>query len=179
MLAGFPQLRHNDSAVTLSSPVLPEHATGLKLRGFAYLGSRVDIAYDATSITFTLQATPDAVSQAATDAATQEDPSSFSSSAADTLLLSSRYVAPTTEDQRLTLFPATTLGERSNRGRVRLGGHILAAPPLVVTDGIGRVYSLVAGVPVVLPVGQTLTLSAAVPSRDLPTSGLGFDVGAW
>ena len=46
-------MRVNDSAMALK-PTLPSDWGGIKLRGIAYKGNRLDIAYTATSVTITL-----------------------------------------------------------------------------------------------------------------------------
>lgn len=59
LIFGYPGLRINDTALTFSSPALIEGTTSMKLRGLAYLGNRVDVTYDASSITFSLQSPPE------------------------------------------------------------------------------------------------------------------------
>ena len=46
-------MRVNDSAMALS-PTLPSDWSGVKLRGLAYKGNRLDIAYTASGVAITL-----------------------------------------------------------------------------------------------------------------------------
>ena len=49
---GYSRLRINDTALSLA-PALPEGATAQRLRGVAYLGARLDIAWDAAVLSVT------------------------------------------------------------------------------------------------------------------------------
>ena len=48
---GYSQLRIGEDAITLK-PQLPEATNNMRLRGVAYLGNKLDISYDAHTITF-------------------------------------------------------------------------------------------------------------------------------
>lgn len=52
-LSGYPGLRVNDSAMTLT-PRLPSSWASIKLRGIAYKGHRLDIFYTAEGVTITM-----------------------------------------------------------------------------------------------------------------------------
>ena len=52
-LSGYPGLRVNDSAMTLT-PRLPSNWTSIKLRGIAYKGHRLDIFYTTEEVTITM-----------------------------------------------------------------------------------------------------------------------------
>ena len=51
-LAGYSRLWINDTALTLD-PALPEGASLMRLRGVAYLGARLDLAWDAAALNIT------------------------------------------------------------------------------------------------------------------------------
>ena len=55
LLHAYPGLRVNSSAMTFHSPSLPQGATGVKLRGLAYLGNRLDVRITQTAVNVTLR----------------------------------------------------------------------------------------------------------------------------
>jgi len=56
VLAGYPGLRLTDGALALLDPSLPPGAGGVRLRGVAYLGARLDIDIAPASLSVALRA---------------------------------------------------------------------------------------------------------------------------
>ena len=124
---GYSGLRINASGAFLS-PSLGEAMSSLGLHGVAFLGNRLDIDYNASEIRILLVA-----------------PTLDSSGAEDALVA----LWP---PHPLSLLPRSSLAERSQRSRVRLGdGHTVPSKPLRVVDATGTSHALTAGVPLLLP----------------------------
>lgn len=141
---GYPGLRVNLTHLTFHNPSLPEGASRVALRAFAYLGNRVTVAYDAGSISIALEAPP-AAAEADAWAARPE-----------------LRVAYAAQQGARAGRPLPPLSARSPAvGRVPLAGAgaraATAAPqPLAVVDAAGARWEL----PVVLPL-QTISILAA------------------
>lgn len=179
---GYTRLRINSTAVSLN-PTLPPGSTVLKLRGIAYLGQRLDIGYNATNVTVTLQQTPPPVERSADEASAYASVLASFNAGGD-----SRHSCVTMEDpwtryhgndaaaslvSQLSLAPRTAAHTRSQVGRVlvdpynRDGDLGLVSPQaLVVVDANGVQYALQAGTPLTLP-NQLLSIIAAtqVPNQ--------------
>jgi hypothetical protein len=56
VIAGYPGLRLADGALALLDPELPPGATGVRLRGVAYLGARLDIDIAPATLSVALRA---------------------------------------------------------------------------------------------------------------------------
>ena len=166
MSAGFPQMRHNDTALVFTRPVLPSGSSRLTLRGLAYLGNRITVSYDATTVSFESVPVPDAATLDALPFSREYDAAA-----------SSAWRPPRRPD--LSLLPSSSLSDRSSLGRVWLHGALLPSIALVVIDEGGRVYPLSSAQKISLPVNQVLTVTAANPGADLPMARVPFDVGAW
>jgi protein-glucosylgalactosylhydroxylysine glucosidase len=173
LIYGYPGLRLNDTALTFTAPTLVDGAGSHALRGLSYLGNRLDVAYDGTDITFTLQ-------QAAAGGGCGGAP-----------LWRRRYAVPPVDDgddeddgaSSLRLATDTTC----QHGRVVVDGAPVAATPLVVVGGDGIANPLVPGAPVTMPLAASpfaVTADAAAPPPPLVAACSaahdGFtDVGAW
>ena len=144
LLFGYPRLRLNDTALTFSSPMLVDGASSHAIRGLAYLGNRIDVSYDAASITFALQ------SSAACDAP-----------AAPTR----RYHAAPPAALGVSLLHALRSSAACQRGRVAIGGVVVEPRALVLTTGDGARHALVEGAPLTLPIADVFVISAAAPAR--------------
>ena len=144
LLFGYPRLRLNDTALTLSSPMLVDGASSHTIRGLAYLGNRVDITYDAASITFALQLSAACASPAAP---------------------ARRYRAAPPASQGVSLQHALRSSAECQRGRVAIGGRAVEPRALVVTTGDGVRHALAPGAPVTLPVADVFAVSAAEPAQ--------------
>jgi hypothetical protein len=131
----------------LTAPGLPEGSSRLQLRGVAYLGARIDIDYDADTLSVTVQA-----STPASAATTHWRP--YASASWHHLPVSS---------PRLTVYPsAEPLAVRSQKGRVVLrGGVIVNQQALVLVDAAGGAHALAPGVPVQLPLQAVAIVAAA------------------
>jgi trehalose/maltose hydrolase-like predicted phosphorylase len=140
LLFGYPRLRLNDTALTFSSPMLVDGATSHAIRGLAYLGNRIDVSYDAASITFALQS---------------------SAACAAPAIPARRYRAAPPASQGVSLQHALRSSAECQRGRVAIGGRVVEPRALVVTTGDGVRHALAPGSPVTLPVADVFVVSAA------------------
>ena len=143
LLFGYPRLRLNDTALAFSSPMLVDGASSHAIRGLAYLGNRVDVAYDSDSITFSLQSSAACGAPAA--------PTRRYRAAAAALGVPLRH--------------ALRSSAECQRGRVVVGGRVVEPRALVLTTGDGTRHALTPGAPLTLPVADTFVLSAAEPAR--------------
>ena len=131
---GYTGLRVNSSGAFFS-PELGEGMGTLGLRGLAYLGNRLSVAYDASSVTVEVAAA--AAAAAAGEAGGARDE-----------LAAAGLLPP----HPLSLLPRVPLAQRSQRARVRLGnGHVLPQLPLQLVDAAGAAHALLPGQPLVLP----------------------------
>ena len=130
---GYTGLRINDTALNLA-PALPELARTLKLRGVAYLGNRLDIAYDGSALTVEVQGGATGQVRGARRGACEE------------------CMAPAGE-------PAAW---RSQAGRVLMnaGAHVVAPRALSLVDAAGVAHALQVGMPLQLPL-QAVAIVAA------------------
>jgi hypothetical protein len=125
---GYTGLRVNASGAFFS-PVLGEGMGTLGLRGLAYLGNRLSVTYDASSVTVEVAAA------AGAGGARDE--------------LAALGLLP---PHPLSLLPRVPLAQRSQRARVRLGnGHVQPQLPLQLLDAAGAAHALLPGQPLVLP----------------------------
>ena len=156
---GYSGLRLNDSALTLT-PALPVGAAVMQLRGIAYLGARLDVAYDAATLRVTVQTAPaaaDVDSLAAAIAPSRAYARVCASAACEAML-----AAAAAHATQLAMAPSLQpLSARSQIGRVVLGdGHVIAARDLQLVDAAGTVHALTPGVEVALPL-QAVSIVAA------------------
>ena len=159
---GYTGLRVNASGLFLA-PALPEATGTLGLRGIALLGQRLDIDYDARTLTVAVQAAG-AAAPAATAARRYADVCAQAraaggdaeAAACDAALRRGRAAAA------LSLAPRSDLAQRSQRARVLLGsGHIVAAQMLQLVDAAGGVHALTPGTPIVLPLQPVSVVAAS------------------
>lgn len=143
---GYTGLRVNDTALGVD-PALPEGTGLVRLRGIAYRGNRLDVSYDAGSVTFQLQAPPPPV---ADDDAPAEHRHAYDAAA----LEGDRIAAGLPRGWRaaLSLAPTTRLSARSQVGRVVLDAYTaapytVAVAPLEVVDAAGTAHPLTPGGP--------------------------------
>jgi trehalose/maltose hydrolase-like predicted phosphorylase len=134
---GYPGLRVNLTHATFHNPRLPEGATRVALRSFAYLGNRVTVAYDESTIAVSLAAPPSAAEVDAWAARAE------------------LRVAYAEHAGARAGRPLPPLSQRAPAvGRVPLAGGGAAAPQaLRVVDSTGGTWAL----PVVLPL-QTVSI---------------------
>lgn len=148
LIYGFSILRMNDSALTMGPHAVPEGASGLRLRGIAYAGNRLEITLTPSTLSVALE-------PLATEAQTTWRPThryARHTGAAD---------ATSTAPSPLSLFPTQPLQARSQLGQVVLDdGTHLRAVPLVLVDESGASHALAVGAPVTLP-RQRVAITAA------------------
>ena len=155
---GYPGLRLNDTALTFTRPAVIDGSTSLKLRGMAYLGNRLDVAYDASSITFEVQ--PAGACDESVPAAARR-----------------AYAASRKSTAASDAVPAMA-SSTCQRGRVMMRGAAVAATQLVViaaSDGVAR--PLAPGKPVTLPVGDSFVVTAQ-DAAEIPLGRAGAALGA-
>ena len=156
---GYTGLRINDTHMTLL-PTLPEATSTIALRGIAYRGARLNVRYDATSLTVEVQATPSTVPTF--DAAHVRVYADACAAASRACRLPSP--AMTEEDLvRLAMSPIMQpLAVRSQAGRVVLGGgvHVVMAQTLRVIDASGVSHVLSPGEPLTLS-RQAISITSA------------------
>ena len=132
----------------------------MQLRGVAYLGARVDVAYDAATLTVVVQPAQgreEADSAPLSPALRQQyaPPCAFAPGL-------SCGISPPRADPGAAVFPSREpLSARSQVGRVVLrGGAVVAQQALVLVDASGARHALVPGVAVSLPT-QPVAIMAA------------------
>lgn len=140
---GYTGLRINDTACSFINPSLPEHTTYNLLRGIAYLGSRIDILYTATSMEISVQPTPPSMDGG-------KQPVSVSS----VNLSYPKTIMPVAAKQAGQII----LPIYDNTDKIH---HIVAAVPLQLIDSSNNVYPLVPGnAPVVLNSLQSIFITS-------------------
>jgi len=142
-LFGYPRLVMNDTAFTLD-PLLFPGATSAKLRGFSYLGARLDIEYSADALSITVQ--------------TPTPPARLRPAPTHTYAPLAR---PAVRAVGPVWAPTAPLAARSQRGQTVIAGYRVAATPLVVVDAAGGVHALTPGTPVTLPLQAVTVMPAA------------------
>lgn len=132
----------------------------MQLRGVAYLGARVDMAYDAATLTVVVQAAQDReeADLAPLSPALRQQyapPCAFARGL-------SCGTTPPRADPGAAVFPSRErLSVRSQVGRVVLrGGAVVAQQALVLVDASGARHTLVPGVAVSLPT-QSVAIMAS------------------
>jgi trehalose/maltose hydrolase-like predicted phosphorylase len=155
---GYTGLRVNDTALAVD-PALPEGTGLVRLRGIAYRGNRLDVSYDASGVSFQLQAPPPPV--AGVDATVSDDdgdavPEEHRHAYNAAALEGERVAAalPRGWQAALSLAPTTRLAARSQVGRVVLDAYsrapyTVAVAPLEVVDAAGVAHPLTPGGPAV------------------------------
>ena len=161
---GYSGLRIGDDNMTIApSATAPELTSVIRLRGVSYLGCRVNIAIDfaAATLSVGVQVPMNAAEAAAVDAAGVP----VATADAPGALLrghgagsgggggSGRGGA-----HRHSLAPREPLSRRSQRGRVLVGGQVVAARVLELVDAAGVTHALTPGEPVSLPLPQVVTV---------------------
>ena len=151
---GVPRLRINDPALTMSAPLLPQGAGRMRLRGLAYAGNRLDIAFDGQTLSVGVMA----------QASTAVEPTH--TYAAPPVGGARADRGPSARSRSLSLLPARPLSERSQSGQVVMHGAALAALPLTLVDAAGARHALGVGLPpVVLPLQGVAIVPAAAATR--------------
>ena len=148
---GYSGLRVGDDNMTIAPSVAaPELTSIVRLRGVSYLGCRVDIAIDfgAATLSVGVEAPMSPAEAAAADAAGVPPPGGGGGGGG----------RGGRSSHRRSLAPREPLSRRSQRGRVLVGSRVVSARELELVDAAGVAHALTPGVPVSLPLPQSVTV---------------------
>ena len=174
LIFGYPRLRLNDSSLTFSSPMLVDGSTSLRLRGLAFLGNRLDVSYNATTIEFSLQSSAACSADGRPAGSTRRR---YAAAGAGVGAGAGAGAGADAGSESRGLLPDrnAALQLRSTapcqHGRVAFAGAIVELRALVVvTESDGRRHALAPGFPLALPVADVFVIAAADAAR-VPLAG--------